>query len=88
MQVRFIDFFLRLNRFLCRAKHIDQTQGASLSVETYRTEKGERTGWWWLRSPGFSQVLAARVLSAGSLGSYYVNSGIGCVRPAFWINLE
>ncbi len=45
-------------------------------------------GWWWLRSPGYFQNLAADVLDDGSLGNSGVNYDYGVVRPAFWINLE
>ncbi len=42
--------------------------------------------WWWLRSPGFHQRLAARVYTDGSLNSHGVFIDSGCVRPALWIN--
>lgn len=42
-------------------------------------------GWWWLRSPGYSQDNAALVRYAGSLSSTYVGNDSGCVRPALRI---
>ena len=53
-----------------------------------KTADGAAAGWWWLRSPGDYQGLAASVYRDGSLNSNYVGSGSGCVRPALWINLE
>ena len=50
---------------------------------------GEKTGWWWLRSPGSNSNLAAYVLSGGRIsqyGDYVVNDSVA-VRPAFWLNL-
>ena len=45
--------------------------------------------WWWLRSPGWYSLAAARVRSGGSVGNTGcdVHSGNGAVRPALWINL-
>ena len=45
-------------------------------------------GWWWLRSPGYDQKLAANVDADGSLYANRVNVGSGSVRPALWVNLE
>ena len=59
---------------------------------------GKAACWWWLRSPGGFQSLAASVLSSGSVyyegGVFYdsdyniVSFDRACVRPALWINLE
>ncbi len=61
--------------------------GALTSVSD-QTADGMPAGWWWLRSPGRSQDLAAAVLSDGSL----IQDGVGhddyVVRPAFWLNLD
>jgi len=56
-------------------------------------EKIERgnwsAGWWWLRSPGGNDYLAAYVRSGGSIfGGGYVVDCSGGVRPAFWLNLN
>ena len=44
--------------------------------------------WWWLRSPGYYCYDASLVRGDGSLGDYLVYNTLGCVRPAFWLNLE
>ena len=62
-------------------------QGAYAS-DKYRTADNKAAGWWWLRSPGSTQDWAAYVLSDGSLYFLSVNYGDGCVRPAFWLNLD
>ena len=46
--------------------------------------------WWWLRSPGFIQNIAAYVYYVGyvyEIGDY-VNIGFSAVRPALWIDLN
>ena len=50
---------------------------------------GEKTGWWWLRSPGFISYYAADVDDSGSIDQdgFYVGNGNVAVRPAFWLNL-
>lgn len=53
-----------------------------------KTVDGNAAGWWWLRSPGFSQGYAAYVRTAGSLLDDYVDRDSGSVRPALWVNLE
>ncbi len=47
-------------------------------------------GWWWLRSPGYYQCIAADVDCGGVVhgSGDYVYSTDGCVRPALWVNLE
>ena len=54
----------------------------------YKTAEGDATGWWWLRSPGYRIDSAASVYDDGSLYIYNVRDANGCVRPAFWLNLE
>ena len=61
--------------------------GAWIS-DSYKTADGKPAGWWWLRSPGRDQRSAADVDVDGSLDFDDVNCGSGCVRPAFWLNLE
>jgi len=51
---------------------------------------GNKTCWWWLRSPGYFSSYAPFVTTAGIVivpGSD-VNAGSGGVRPAFWLNLK
>ena len=45
---------------------------------------------WWLRSPGYDQSLAAYVDSDGGVYvfGYSVSNDYYAVRPAFWLNLE
>ena len=63
-------------------------QGCYVS-DDYSLSTGEKTGWWWLRSPGSDSSCAADVLSNGDIyrDGVDVNYGYGCVRPAFWLNL-
>ena len=56
--------------------------------DSNRTEDGTAAGWWWLRSPGYSQLNAADVLTGGSLDYNGVSNDDNVVRPAFWLNLE
>ena len=45
--------------------------------------------WWWLRSPGGYQLLAAIADDDGDVVDYglYVHYGFIGVRPALWVNL-
>lgn len=62
-------------------------QGAVTYVNC-STPGGNPAGWWWLRSPGADQCSAAVIEGDGSL-SFTINySGVGCVRPALWVDLE
>ena len=49
---------------------------------------GRACGWWWLRSPGSRQIIAAGVDDGGWLSNNGVNNRSASVRPAFWINLD
>jgi tetratricopeptide (TPR) repeat protein len=62
-------------------------QGAYTS-DNY-TSGGKATCWWWLRSPGSSQLDASNVSTDGSVdfGGIFVGYSGDCVRPALWINL-
>ena len=53
-----------------------------------KTADGNDAGWWWLRSPGYFQRIAAYVSSDGSLSYSRVHYDSGSVRPALWVNLE
>ena len=50
----------------------------------------EGNGWWWLRTLGINEHVAANVNYSGTIDEYgnYVYSFGGCVRPALWINKE
>ncbi len=54
------------------------------------TKNGAPTCWWWLRSPGNSQLYAVYVRDDGSVYylGYNVDYSYPCVRPALWINLD
>lgn len=57
--------------------------------DNYTLKSGEKTGWWWLRSPGIDCIDAASVSSFGGIvqyGSYVANRNVA-VRPALWLNL-
>jgi len=51
---------------------------------------GNKTCWWWLRSPGVSSYDAADVLGDGLVyvSGVGVGNDSGGVRPAFWLNLK
>ena len=58
--------------------------------DSYSLPNGEKTGLWWLRSPGVNGDLAAFVDLDGyiSQGGLDVSDGEVAVRPAFWLNLS
>lgn len=64
-----------------------QAQGAATD-SFYETADGTAAGWWWLRSPGFSQAFAAYVFSDGTLSYTLVQDGSGTVRPALWVKFD
>ncbi len=59
-------------------------------TSTNYTKDGEATCWWWLRSPGDTQRIAAYVLLGGSVtfSGDFVDFASDCVRPALWITLD
>ena len=63
-------------------------QGCYVSSD-YLLPSGEKTGWWWLRSPGDHSLSAADVFDVGRIyqGGDFVNDLDVAVRPAFWLNL-
>ena len=64
-------------------------QGCCVSDGSYSLPSGEKTGWWWLRSPGYLSDHAANVYCTGLIdqSGLYVNYAKVAVRPAFWLNL-
>ena len=60
----------------------------ALTSSIFLTAEGEPAGWWWLRSPYYSNYCAAYVHSDGSLQYKSVHNDYGVVRPALWVNLE
>ena len=73
----------------CAPTAYAKAQGAYTS-DSYKTASGAATCWWWLRSPGFNQLYAARVSNDGSVGYFgdHVLDDNDAVRPALWINLD
>jgi tetratricopeptide (TPR) repeat protein len=73
----------------CAPTAYAKAQGAYTS-DIYKTASGAATCWWWLRSPGTGQSLAAYVSNGGSVScsGYTVNYDFDAVRPALWINLD
>ncbi len=53
----------------------------------YQTADGQPAGWWWLRSPGYTQYTVADVLHSGSLDYNNMNDSSAVVRPALWVDL-
>ena len=62
-------------------------QGAE-KTNWFKTSEKEAVGWWWLRSSGSRKIYAEYVEIGGGLYYHYVNYPHGCVRPAFWIDLN
>ena len=64
------------------------SNGVSTSDEY--TKDGKATCWWWLRSPGCSELYAARVCDDGDVD--WFGGGVGgydrAVRPAMWITID
>lgn len=73
----------------CAPTAYAKAQGAYTS-DIYKTASGAATCWWWLRSPGYNQNVAAFVNNDGSVNYYgnNVNYAHDAVRPALWINLD
>ncbi len=98
----FLLSYAEANRYLGVTDESHSNTKASVALTAYavahgawtndyvQTEDGKPAGWWWLRSPGESQISAASVLSDGSLASSdnVGNYDNGVVRPALWINLD
>ena len=63
-------------------------QGCYVSSD-YLLPSGEKTGWWWLRSPGDISDDAADVGGSGRIDQSGNGVNLDCVavRPAFWLNL-
>ena len=70
----------------CAPTYYAIAQGAATSNKCYKD--GRAACWWWLRSPGYDSIVAARVDCDGSVFSEgrNVNLNVVAVRPAVWIN--
>ncbi len=53
----------------------------------YKTSDGADAGWWWLRSPGYTQDDVSCVDFDGALNHCGVGRVDNCVRPALWLDL-
>ena len=94
----FLLSYAEANQYFNATADVDKTQVMSPTAyaiaqgvytsEEFLTEEGKAAGWWWLRSPGISQLDAALVASDGSRFELYVVYDSACVRPAFWLDLE
>lgn len=63
-------------------------QGAYTTSDNYYTGgSGKVTCWWWLRSPGFCQNVAAAVFYGGQSDGFTGVTDDIAVRPALWIDL-
>ncbi len=64
-------------------------QGAD--IYSFTTKDGASSGWWWLRSPGRYQNLAAYILPNGKIGNIDQYAGWDTVdvmvRPALWVRI-
>ena len=79
-------YFESYDARMCAPTDYAKSQGA-YTFNGYKVD-GRSAGWWWLRSLGNYQYIASIVNTDGSRNSFNVYYTIGCVRPAFWINLE
>ena len=73
----------------CAPTAYAKAQGAS-TINTYKTPSGAATCWWWLRSPGLSQLKAAFDGRVGDVDEYgnHVDDDRVAVRPAMWISID
>ena len=67
-----------------------QCEPTDYAVANGAWESDSGNCWWWLRSPGIRQGIAADVYSDGGVYEYGydVNGGINAVRPALWIDIS
>ena len=68
----------------------DYTAGKNASVDTHHLVGGKGSCWWWLRTPGGSNLNAVIVGADGTFAEngFYVFYEFGSVRPAMWITLN
>ena len=83
----------------CTPTAYAKAKGVYTSDE-YKPARGKEACFWWLRTPGFNQLVAANVYNDGSPYSfvnidgtdyaicYTVDDDCLCVRPAMWIDLS
>lgn len=66
----------------------DYAKATGASTSNSYTVDGKAACWWWLRSPGYRQSIAAHVSGDGWVNCYgsLVYIANECVRPALWID--
>ena len=81
-------YFSSDNARHCKATAYAKAKGAWVSNVT--TSTGFGYSWWWLRSPGSDNSLAAVVYARGDVDPEgdSVNTDTRVTRPAFWLNRE
>ena len=68
---------------------IDEANKYFKSDDERKANYDGKAAWWWLRSPGCSDGIAACVdYGGGVCKGYFVFLDYGAIRPALWINLE
>jgi hypothetical protein len=62
------------------------SKNTAYALENRAANSPEGTGWWWLRTLGIHENIAANVNTSGTIDEYgnYVYSIGGCVRPVLW----
>ena len=67
-----------------------QCKPTDYAVANGACESDSGNCWWWLRSPGYTQDVAASVYSGGDVYEYGYGVGLdrNAVRPALWIDLN
>lgn len=73
-------------------RYFDSDEDRIIKPTAYAIAHGawRSSGWWWLRSPGGTQAVAAGVFTDGriSYAGSLVNHEVRLVRPAMWINID
>ena len=74
----------------CTPTEYAKANGAYTSSSYTKNGVPTPTCWWWLRSPGRAQILAAFVHYGGSVDCIGTSVGLGsgCVRPAMWVSIK
>ena len=77
------------------AKHFGSYADRVAKNTAYAKAEGAYTGvnmagWWWLRSPGVDQYMAAYISTVGTIvkSGDYISEYDGAVRPALWLDLS
>ena len=80
-----LDYLMGQDRIYCVPTQTAQTHGVNKSDKTYYN--GQRTTWYWLRSPAYSSN--ANVVDwNGKVETCIMSHNRGTVRPALWVNIS